>query len=61
MLDANCPKATTTNAAHCFHVQPYVLTVDPPLYVDRCCNCGLERRYRLAQPAATPAGHGPYA
>ena len=43
------------NSSCCFHVVR-VLTCHPPIIVERCCHCGLERERRQDDNS----GHGPF-
>lgn len=44
----------------CFHLDSQrMLTSYPPQRHERCCFCGVTRRYTPPQPAP-PNGHGPY-
>lgn len=45
---------------HCWHQTNTWLTVNPPLAVDRCCLCGVERHLAVRIPIESPEGHGPY-
>lgn len=45
--------------AHCWHSTGTYLTVDPPLDVQVCCRCGLNRNERTGKREADP-DHGPF-
>lgn len=56
-----CPKAETTNAAHCWHVTNRSWLTSPPQRVHVCCRCGNEKG-EAAVIFTTPRdpSHGPF-
>lgn len=43
---------------HCWHLQGYSLTVDPPITPEICCYCGATRNVQADRP--DPTRHGPF-
>ena len=64
MSEANYMQVVTCPGEnHCWHRSNTVLTMNPPIPVDVCCNCGRQLyRYDLQHHAMErPKGHGPHA
>lgn len=57
-----CPRAQTTDAAHCWHALNAHFTTDPPQQIHRCCRCGSQKGVPIfASTIRTPdPSHGPF-